>query len=370
MVLQWSARILTVGLGTRAGLACAAYLSGSPEVQRYHVESAAVAFIIVGALAHTALGRDPAVERRPSEALFGEWVAWCAAALLLYWPSLWVGPLSDDFVLVDRVRQGEFGFVHSEFFRPLPLFAWGGILRLHDDWVGLHLLNILAHGLVAFLASRLAAPIEASRSAGFATGLLVLTFPATVEAVTWTSGVFDVTATLMVLVAVLVARRYTAHTGRLTRAAMFVSAVAALLCKEIAVVVPILIALDAWASGRWSRALLVDVVGLGVLFAGVGVVRLLFASEMVRQPLTQYLLQRWLFGTVGGLAVPWHSQVVGGWPWVPVVGAILTLGVATTFFVTRSGIGTTRSAMAASGWLLLGSAPAATFLFIAPDLQG
>lgn len=49
---------------------------------------------------------------------------------------------------------------------------------------------------------------------------------------------------------------------------------------------------------------------------------------------------------------------------------MLTIGVATTFFVTRSAIGTTRVATAASGWLLLGSLPAVTLFFIAPDLQG
>jgi hypothetical protein len=63
MALQWSARLLTVALGTRAALGCAAYLSGSPEVRRYQVESAAVAFIAVGALLHIALSRDPAGER-------------------------------------------------------------------------------------------------------------------------------------------------------------------------------------------------------------------------------------------------------------------------------------------------------------------
>ncbi|MEQ1575892.1 MAG: hypothetical protein ABL993_16770, partial [Vicinamibacterales bacterium] len=76
------------------------------------------------------------------------------------------------------------------------------------------------------------------------------------------------------------------------------------------------------------------------------------------------------FGTVGGLAVPWHGQVIGTWPWIPVAGACLTIGVAATFFVTRSAAGASRSVTAAAAWLLLGSLPAVTFFFVAPDLQG
>ncbi len=368
--LLWSVRALTIGLGARVALLCAAYFLGSPDVRRYQVESAAVAFIVVGTLLHVALGRNPSLERRTTTRLTGEWAIWCAASLVLYWPSLWVGPLSDDFVLIDRVQQGEFGLVHSEFFRPLPLLAWSGVLQLHGGPVGLHGLNILAHGFVAFLASRLAAPLAMSRWGTFAAGLLVLTFPAAVEAVTWTSGVFDVTATLLILVAVLIARRQAVHAERSTRVAMLLCAITALLCKETAIVAPALIALDAWASGRWSRALLFDIVGLGVVFAGVGIVRLVFASEMVQQPLTKYLLQRWLFGTAGGLAVPWHGQVSGTWPWVPVAGVSLTVGMAAFFFVTRSTAGTMRAVMASAAWLLLGSVPAVTFFFVAPDLQG
>jgi hypothetical protein len=280
-----------------------------------------------------------------------------------------VGLLSDDFVLSALARRLEFGPVHREFFRPLPLMVWSAILRLIGP-VGLHALNVVAHGLVAFLTSRLVDPLVGSRRTAIAAGLLVLTFPAAVEPVTWSSGVFDVTATLLALAAVLFARRYGAGTDVRTRAAMVACAFAALMCKEVAIVAPMLIALDAWALRRWSRRLLADLVSLAIVFAGIGATRLSLSSELVRQPLSKYVVQRWLFGTVGGLAVPWHSQVADRWPWIPMASALLTIAVATTFFLTRQSLDTTRTAAMAAGWLLLACAPTLTFFFVAPDLQG
>jgi len=368
--LVWTARALTVALGARVAVLAIRYLSGSAGVQRFHLESATVAFVIVGALLHVALSRDADGETPAHGGFRGEWVWWCAAALILYWPSLQVGLLSDDFVLADRVWHGEFGPVHRELFRPLPLLAWGALLRLRGGPVALHAVNILGHGLVAYLTSRLAMPVVPSRSLAVGAGLLVLTFPAATEAVTWASGVFDVTATLLVLSAVLVSRSYRERPDARTRVAMLACAIAALLCKETAVVTPVLIGAYAWAERRLSRALLFDVTGLASFFAAVGAVRLVFASAAIRQPITRYLLQRWVFGTVGGVAIPWHSQIVAGWVWLPVTGVLLATALATWFFVARGSAGETRAAAASAAWLLLGTLPASTFFIIAPDLQG
>jgi hypothetical protein len=365
----WLARLLTVLVALGVAVGVAAYLSGRFNVPRHRVESATVAFVVVGALSHFALTTRSVPNRPGFAALPGEWTLWIVAAAVLYWPSLWLGPLSDDYALADRARHGAVGLVHAEFLRPLPLLAWGALLRLQTGWVGLHLLNVAAHGTVAFLATRLAVPLLPSRPTTVAVGLLILTFPAAVEAVSWASGVFDVTATLLAIATVLASRRYTAHTRRRTRAAMVACACAALLCKETAAVIPALIGLDMWVSKRWPRSLIWDGSALAVSFGCIGAARLWFASDAVRQPVTKYVLQRWLFGTIGGLTVPWHSEIVGAWPWVPVTGAILAIGVATVFFVTRSAVATTRVAVAALGWLLLGTLPALTFFFIAPDLQ-
>ncbi|MFN7984395.1 MAG: hypothetical protein U0Q11_21330 [Vicinamibacterales bacterium] len=365
------ARFLTIILGIGVALETIAYLIGF-HVPRYRLESAGVAFAVIGAITH--LSSPPPISgispKTIGKAFVGEWALWIAASVALYWPSLRLGPLSDDFVLIDRVHREAFGLVHSEFFRPLPLLAWAVLLRAHAGWVGLHLLNVVAHGLVAFLASRLAAPLLPNRTATTAVGLLVITFPASVEAVSWASGIFDVTATLLTLTTLLVSRHYSEQTFLGRRVAMLGCAVAALLCKETAVVLPVLIALDMWVARRWPRQLVWDCGAIGVIFGSVGVLRWLWASDLVRRPLTKYMLQRWLFGTVAGVAVPWHSSVLNDRPWIAAVGAGLVVGAASLYFVARSPWATRRVSLAAFGWLLLGTLPTVTFFFVAPDLEG
>jgi len=378
-VLTWLIKVLALVLGARTVLLAWRYLLGASNVPRYQVESSVVAFVVLGVIAlaihprnASESGSEVGTEQQRPAMTIAELAGWCAASTALFWPSLTIGFLSDDWALVDRVRHGAFGLVHTEFFRPLPLLFWSGLLHV-DGALAVHLLNVLAHGLVAFLTTRLVAPVASSRLASLAAGALVLTFPASVEAVGWASGVFDVTATLLALLAVLISRRYSDHPSvpsGATRAALIATAVAALLSKETAIVVPVLVAADAWALRRLTRRLLVDLVALGVVFVGVGLVRLFFASEMVRQPLTRYLLQRWLFGTVGGLAVPWHEGVIASSPWIPIAGVTIATILAMMFVATNSRTDPLRPLVASAVWLLAGSLPAVTFFFVAPDLQG
>ena len=369
-MLLWLTRAFTLVLAARVILLSARYLLGVADVRRYQVESAAVALVVVGALLLIASSRGTVETSLSHARVPGEWIGWCLASLILYWPSLYIGLLSDDFVLVDHVRHFAFGLVQADLFRPAPLFAWGGLLAVTGGPVALHVLNIIAHGLAAFLTSRLAAPLVTSRFLSVGAGLLVLTFPANVEAVAWAAGVFDVTATVLMLTTILVSRRYGAHSAPSVRIALFACAIAALLCKETAVVIPALIALDAWATGRRPHALLIDTVTLAVLFAGVAVGRLVFASAMVRQPLTRYMVQRWLFGTVAGLAVPWHQDIASMRPWIVLAGALLVLGLATAFLVVGSSRQRGRIAAACAASVFAGTLPTVTFFFVGTDLQG
>ncbi len=134
--------------------------------------------------------------------------AFCAGALLLYWPALRIGLLSDDFVLTIRAIHFQYGFANPEFFRPLPLLAWTALLHAGAGATGLHLTSVLLHGVVACLTVALAMPFAASRMQAVLAGLLVLAFPASVEPVSWASGVFDVSATALIISAVLIGRRY------------------------------------------------------------------------------------------------------------------------------------------------------------------
>src|SRR4029077_20848654 len=141
------------------------------------------------------------------------WLLWCAAALALYSSSLFLGLLSDDFVLAARARAWQLGPIHSDLFRPAPLLVWAILLTAGGGPTALHLFNVLVHGTVAFLTTRLTGGWRLSPLLAIAAGSGVLTFPASVEAVMWCAGVFDLTTTLFCVAAVLAARRYTATTS-------------------------------------------------------------------------------------------------------------------------------------------------------------
>lgn len=362
-------QILTLALGARATYLTAAYLSGFAGTERHDVESAVVALVLVGTPLLLAAGNARPDGREPVAHRAVEWALWCAASVLLYWPSMSVGLLSDDFVLMERAEALRLGFVHGEFFRPLPLLVWSAVWRVAGS-IGLHTVNVLAHGSVAFLSSRLAGAFVESRWRAVVAGLIVLTFPASVEAVTWISGVFDVTAALFVLAAVLAARRYEGNPTAGPRVRMGAYTVAALLCKETAIVAPAMIAVDAWARRALRRPLVIDIAAVSCVFGIVGVVRFFLASDLLRQPLSKYVVQRWAFGTVGGVALPYHQQVAQHWPWVAASVAVATVALLSAFFVGRPSQTTVRAAVASALWIFLGSLPTLPFFFVGQDLQG
>jgi len=86
---------------------------------------------------------------------------------------------------------------------------------------------------------------------------------------------------------------------------------------------------------------------------------------------SSYVLQRWLFGTLGAVAVPWHVEVIDGIPWLQMVGSaavIVLVGLYATP-ARNEGRASIRSVLGAMGWVLVGTAPTLTFLFVSPDLQ-
>jgi len=178
-----------------------------------------------------------------------------------------------------------------------------------------------------------------------------------------------VRATLFCVIAVLASRRYDAAPRGAVRAKLFAVAISALMCKETAAVLPLLIVGDAWIRRRLSRALAIDVGYLLAFFGGVAMLRLMSASSLVRQPVTRYVAQRWLFGTLGSLVVPWHVDVVRSWPWVPIVGSICVLILATAFFMRQGSNLRTNEALGWLLWTCLGTAPTIAFFFVGQDLQ-
>src|SRR5262249_30896417 len=145
---------------------------------------------------------------------------------------------------------------------------------------------------------------------GWVAGLLMLIFPAAVEAVVWTSGMFDLAATTFVLLAILAARKFTNTGAPQWRVATMAACVAAGLCKETGVVAPALIAVDAWTRRQFKGPLRYDVAILLLLGGVYGAFRFQAASDLHAPALSKYVVQKYLFVSFGGLLFPWHSAMI------------------------------------------------------------
>jgi hypothetical protein len=369
-LLKLLAGAVVLSLGVQVFYLFIRYILGSTGTQRFHVESWALIFVACGLIFRLARSRRPESDAGSAPFPSWTWFVFCGLAIALYWRALSVGFLSDDFVLVTHASNWNLGAVTPALFRPIPLFIWAVLLQAGAGATILHIFNVLLHGTNAYLTARIVEGWVKDRRWSMLAGLLVLTAPLAPEAVVWLSGVFDLLATTLVLTCVLLARRYDNQPSMATRIQFVAVGIAAVASKETAAVAGGLVLLDAWARNARSRQLLVDT---GILIVTVGVfslVRLGAAFGMNAPPVDRYMMQRALFGTVGGLAVPWHIDVIARLPWLPILGVATLLYLLLTFFLEREGSKLrTRLAIAAAVWTLIPIVPVFPILFVAPDLQ-
>jgi len=368
--LAFIAATLVVAAALRVLYLFVRYVLGSGTTARSQVESAAVIFVACGlGLALTRhLRFNLASTDSPALPLW-TWAIFCGLAIALYQPALSVGFLSDDFVLVQRAAGWSLGPVSPTLFRPLPLFIWGVLLRAGAGASTLHLLNLILHGTNAYLSARVLERWAPDPRWAVAGGLLVLTAPLNIEAVVWCSGVFDLLATSLILVCVLVAREYDDRPRLATRLQFVLVAVAALASKETAAIAPALVLVDAYVRRAMSRKLLVDVSILIGIVGAFSAWRLASVPGYTTTPFGKYEMQSLVFGSFGSLATPWHVDVVHSRPWLPIAGVLFLVFLLTVFFVGRATEQRRRLVVAAPLWVLLPILPVWATFFVAPDLQ-
>ena len=179
--------------------------------------------------------------------------------LAVYWPILNYGKVWDDWLLL-----GEFGHYKEpalwwrflanplpfseNYFRPLVVFSFilEGYFGLTDSFS--HLLNILIHGansaLLILLAERMwpkGQDARLNRIVATGVGIVYALHPAMSEGTIWIAGRFDLLVTTFILLALLVdsAVRSAPQRAFIVGLCFF----AALLCKEMAITLPILLVL-------------------------------------------------------------------------------------------------------------------------------
>lgn len=305
------------------------------------------------------------------------------AALLAFGWSIGLGPLSDDFVLHRWAAAGEWTPAAWTYLRPLPLGLWHGLTAAGGDWRALHAVNILVHAINSGLVAGLGASWLGAR-AGLAAGLVFALFRASTEAVAWTSGIFDLLATLFVLLAVTIWRRGRWSAGWM--AAFVLCCVAGLLSKESAVAAPALIGLIAAVSAkRWAEArrhLMPAVLALAIaggFFAVRGLSSNALAGHLAHLPSGRREWKDLLVRPFAGVAVPMRTDSGIG-PEGYLAGLLVLLLVGMVLFrLHRAGSKAAvddreqwRGAVfvAGAGWTLVSALPLLLQFYVSPTLEG
>jgi hypothetical protein len=114
-----------------------------------------------------------------------------------------------------------------------------------------------------------------------------------------------------------------------------------------------------------ARDLALVIAALGV-FAGV---RLFLSPEPSLVHVTKYAVQRALFAAFGGLAAPFHQDVIDAFVWLP-LGCVLTVVCLATWFFASPGPRRDRTiALRGIVWILISIVPAWPILVVGLDLQ-
>jgi Dolichyl-phosphate-mannose-protein mannosyltransferase len=199
-----------------------------------------------------------------------------ALAALVFLPAVWSGFVADDFVLLQTAQlfRGLGWALHhndlgqpgtsGHFYRPLWV-TWNGwwFRAFGSSALAFHLLSILLYAIVTLevwlLARRLLGPIR-----GWIAAAAFALYPRHGESVAWISGNTDLTAVVPALGALLVLSTRWRSWIRVPIAVAL--AIVAVLCKEVAYVLPLLAtALVIALAGRWTSVRRGDWIGIAAM---------------------------------------------------------------------------------------------------------
>ncbi|MGH9372795.1 MAG: hypothetical protein ACRD15_14815 [Vicinamibacterales bacterium] len=371
-----AARVLTTVSWAAAAyllaLLCGYYLHLG-DVRRHHVESASfilIALLLAGVISRRS-GQTPA--QGDSARPFAMRVltpTFLALAATLYFFVLGSGLFADDYVLLEAARQGRLT-VWSELFRPIPFVVWRTLSSAGSDVAPvLHVVNVALHAINGLLVCALAYQVGAPRWTGVAAGVLFISFPASVEAVAWPSGIQDVLMTTFVLGFLTLVIRPTQSPASAMGAVVLL--VAALLTKETAVVAPALAA-TLCAAARPSRATWLRIAAA----TGVVVVFLAIRFSLVPlpvghgAPMSRYAAKELLVRPFATLIVPFRESELSE---LPALGLVVSTLIVVTLCAAVSRWHRSHHdfhlALATSGLALLSIAPVYSYFHVNPDLHG
>jgi hypothetical protein len=350
-------------------LAWSYYFRSSP---RYQLESGAIALVTIGSMVLLLRPGDELAASTGPERMPLMWLPISVvAALWIYGPAFRLGLLSDDYVLRALAQSGAFGVGSTWFFRPLPLVLWRLVLAVSRSAVPLHALNVLLHGVNAFLVAMLGSRLGMRREAALGAAALFLTFPAAPEAVAWASGLQDVLMTTLALGAVIAASNE--HRVGWRMAGVMGMLALGLASKETAICIPALIAI-CWAEPlrmrhlrdwRLYAGLVAVVVGYSLIRISLGI------REGYLVTPSRYFLKQLITNAFGTLATPWRAPTSPPARWLAFVAVVAVALLLTHALLTwqRRDPAFHRAARFAL-WVLAAVAPVFSYFYVSPLLEG
>ena len=368
VLVVWSMYTAVLGYG---------YYFGVSGVQKHNLETAWIVLIGLGwALALFGRRSHEPAEARPLSCPPSLHIGLLFASSLLgtyliYQPALSLGLLSDDFVLVTRAVRRDF-WVPGGFFRPGPLLLWAGLFEL----VGikpfvLHALNLLLHSVNTCLVVLLAFNLGLRAVPAVIAGALFLTFPASVEAVAWSSGIHDLLMTFGCLLFVLA---YRARGSRSLAFGLAIGLILGLASKETAAIAPVLALTAWWGSGKLvKRHSMVLTATALVLCAGYAVWTVTGVNAPADYAVvpSRYFLKELIARPFATLGSPWSEHDLQQAPILgplSVVALLALFGQSTT--VWRSLRAHFWLANRLTAWIVLAVAPVYSLFFVSTELQG
>ncbi|MGE0362877.1 MAG: hypothetical protein AB7H93_12550 [Vicinamibacterales bacterium] len=311
-------------------------------------------------------------------------ISWSAVAIAAiaavagYGWSVALGPLSDDYLLREWARSGEWFPDAWPYTRPLPLAIWQ-VLGGMGDWSAIHAFSVAVHaansGMVAAIAGGWSGPLS-----GAAAGLLFALFPASAEPVAWAAGVFDVVATSTALAAVLVWQHVPSQRRR--RVFIVVLCLLGLASKESAIVIPgllVLVAMATTGGGARLRDHVPTLLTASGVVAGMVALRAVaspaVAGHLAALPAGRRALKDLLVEPFAGVVMPLRGETDAVVPSLLALATLVLVAIAllpslTTRQRTAAADRTGPVFFAGFVWVLIGALPLLATLHVAPTLEG
>ncbi len=255
------------------------------------------------------------------------WFAFFLSAAYLQTLNFGFSPLDDNMLFLDNFTWFQeirhlpdlFTGPVSGFYRPILFvtFMWDAVIGNGTSFP-FHLTNLVLHFISVVTLFYFFLEIKIQRATAFLLTLFFLIHPVQVQAVAWIPGRNDLLLSIFSVGSILFFLRFSRKGDKKYIIFHFLLYLLALLTKENAIVIPLLIVLSVKLFNlTLSKRLLGKIVAAWVTMTGIWfVIRQIFVSEMSQTDFTHFFrsiltfVQAWIVNT-GKMLFPYQQSVLG-----------------------------------------------------------